>query len=295
MTRNKKVQIVLWITLFFNLLVSAIKIIVGHITNIGSILADGYHSLADGSSNIIGLISMKVASKPEDSDHAYGHQRYETLATLFIVVLLVILGFEVASNAVTSFFDPQFLRPNTITVVLVIVALSINIIVATYQTMMGKRLNSNLLIADAKHTSSDIFISISVLINLLLITYFNVPSWIDNLTSLVIALIIFKTAYSIFKDSSSELTDAIAINPDDIKDIVLTNKLVLSIHKIRSRYSGNKIFIDFHVQCDPEMSLVGVHNLSHTLEELLQEQFGEETSVIVHVEPKGYHYKKRSD
>ncbi len=295
MTRNKKVQVVLWITLFFNLLVSAIKIIVGHITNIGSIIADGYHSLADGSSNIIGLISMKVANKPIDSDHAYGHQRYETLATLFIVVLLVILGFEVASNAITSFFEPQFLHPNSLTLILVIVALSINIIVATYQTSMGKKLNSNLLIADAKHTSSDIFISISVLLNLLLITYFNVPYWIDSITSLIIALIIFKTAFSIFIDSSSELTDAIAINPDKIRTIALDNELVLSIHKIRSRRSGNKIFIDFHIQCDPDMSVVGVHNLSHTLEESLQKQFGEETSVIVHVEPKGYHYEKRSD
>ncbi len=290
MKRNKKVQVVLWITLFFNLLVSGIKIIVGYITHINSITADGYHSLADASGNIIGLISMKVASKPVDSDHAYGHQRYETLATLFIVVMLVLLGFEVVKNAILNFYSPQTLTLNTTTVAIIMFALFINIIVATYQNTIGKRLKSSLLIADAKHTLSDIYISIGVLINLILLLYFNFPYWIDGVTSLFIAVVIFKTAYGIFKESSKELTDAIAIDPKRIEKKALENPLVQSIHKIRSRKSGNLVFIDFHVQTDPSISLVDAHNLSHQLEESLQEAFDEDISVIVHVEPKGYHY-----
>jgi cation diffusion facilitator family transporter len=152
----------------------------------------------------------------------------------------------------------------------------VNIFVATYENIAGKKLQSTLLIADSKHTLSDIYISAGVLINLLLITYLNAPLWLDALTSLFVALIIFKTAYGIFKESSHELTDAIAIDPQLITDIVLKNPRVYSIHKIRSRKSGSQVFIDFHVKSDPNMPLVDAHNLSHDLEDELRVAFGED-------------------
>jgi cation diffusion facilitator family transporter len=293
MSKNKKVLIVLWVTLFLNILVSSIKILVGLLTGIGSILADGYHSLADASSNVIGLFTMKIAQKPIDQDHAYGHQRYETLATLFIVALLTYLGIEVIFKSIESFQNPTFNRPETLTLVLMLFTFGVNIFVATYENIAGKKLKSTLLIADSKHTLSDIYISAGVLINLILITFFNAPLWLDAATSLLVALIIFKTAYGIFKESSHELTDAIAIDPQLITDIVLKNPQAYSIHKIRSRKSGSQVFIDFHVKSDPNMPLVDAHNLSHDLENELRSALGEDLGVIVHVEPEGYSYKKR--
>ena len=293
MSKNKKVLFVLWVTLFLNVLVSSIKIIVGLLTGIGSILADGYHSLADASSNIIGLFTMKIAQKPIDEDHAYGHQRYETLATLFIVALLTYLGIEVIFKSIESFRNPLFNRPEPLTLILIMFTFGINIFVATYEGIAGRKLKSTLLVADAKHTLSDIYISGGVLINLILITFFNAPLWLDAVTSMLVALLIFKTAYGIFKESSHELTDAIAIEPQLIKDIVLKNPNVYSIHKIRSRKSGSQVFIDFHVKSDPNMPLVDAHNLSHDLEDNLRTEFGDDLGVIVHVEPEGYSYKKR--
>lgn len=293
MSNNKKVLFVLWLTLFLNILVSTIKIMVGFLTGIGSILADGYHSLADASSNVIGLVTMKIAQKPVDEDHAYGHQRYETLATLFIVALLAYLGIEVFFKSIESFRNPTFNRPETLTLFLIIFTFGVNIFVATYERRAGKKLKSTLLIADSKHTLSDIYISAGVLINLLLITFFNAPLWLDALTSMIVAFIIFKTAYGIFKESSHELTDAIAIEPQLITDIVLKNSRVYSIHKIRSRKSGSQVFIDFHVKSDPNMPLVDAHNLSHDLEDELRAAFGEDLGVIIHVEPEGYSYKKK--
>ncbi len=293
MSKNRKVLFVLWLTLLLNILVSSIKIIVGTLTGIGSILADGYHSLADASSNIIGLITMKIAQKPVDADHSYGHQRYETLATLFIVALLTYLGIEVIGKSIDSFQNPSFNRPDVITLLLMIFTFGVNLFVALYENIAGKKFNSSLLIADSKHTLSDIYISSGVLINLLLITYLNAPLWLDAVTSFLVALIIFKTAYSIFKESSHELTDAIAIDPKRIEEIVLKNPKVFSVHKIRSRKSGSHVFIDFHVKSDPGMPLVDAHNLSHDLEEQLRHVFGDELGVIVHVEPEGYNYKKK--
>ena len=293
MSKNKKVLVVLWVTLFLNILVSSIKIIVGLLTGIGSILADGYHSLADASSNIIGLFTMRIAQKPIDQDHAYGHQRYETLATLFIVALLTYLGIEVIFKSIESFQNPAFNRPETMTLFLMIFTFGVNIFVATYENIAGKKLKSTLLVADSKHTLSDIYISAGVLTNLILITFFDAPLWLDAATSLLVALIIFKTAYGIFKESSHELTDAIAIDPQLITDIVLRNPRAYSIHKIRSRKSGSQVFIDFHVKSDPNMPLVDAHNLSHDLENELRSALGEDLGVIVHVEPEGYSYKKR--
>jgi cation diffusion facilitator family transporter len=293
MSNNKKVLFVLWLTLLLNVLVSTIKIMVGFLTGIGSILADGYHSLADASSNVIGLVTMKIAQKPVDEDHAYGHQRYETLATLFIVALLAYLGIEVFFKSIDSFQNPTFNRPEPLTLFLIIFTFGVNLFVAIYERRAGKKLKSTLLIADSKHTLSDIYISAGVLINLLLITFFNAPLWLDALTSMLIALIIFKTAYGIFRESSHELTDAIAIDPQLITDIVLKNTRVYSIHKIRSRKSGSHVFIDFHVKSDPNMPLVDAHNLSHDLEDELRAAFGEDLGVIIHVEPEGYSYKKK--
>jgi cation diffusion facilitator family transporter len=293
MSNNKKVLFVLWLTLFLNILVSTIKIMVGFLTGIGSILADGYHSLADASSNVIGLVTMKIAQKPVDEDHAYGHQRYETLATLFIVALLAYLGIEVFFKSIDSFQNPTFNRPETLTLFLIIFTFGVNLFVAIYERRAGKKLKSTLLIADSKHTLSDIYISAGVLINLLLITFFNAPLWLDAVTSMIVACIIFKTAYGIFKESSHELTDAIAIEPQLITDIVLKNPRVYSIHKIRSRKSGSQVFIDFHVKSDPNMPLVDAHNLSHDLEDELRAAFGEDLGVIIHVEPEGYSYKKK--
>jgi cation diffusion facilitator family transporter len=293
MSKDKKVLLVLWITLVLNILVSSIKIIVGILTGIGSILADGYHSLADASSNVIGLFTMKIAQKPIDEDHAYGHQRYETLATLFIVALLTYLGIEVFVKSISAIQNPSFSKPDTMTLILILFTFGVNIFVATYENIAGKRLKSTLLVADSKHTLSDIYISGGVLINLILISFFNAPLWLDAITSMLVALIIFKTAYGIFKESSHELTDAIAIEPQLIKDIVLKNPKVFSVHKIRSRKSGSQVFIDFHVKSDPNMPLVDAHNLSHDLEDQLRSEFGDDLGVIIHVEPEGYSYKKR--
>lgn len=297
MKQNNPVQKVLWLTLAFNLLVSLSKIITGHLAGITSVLADGYHSLADASSNVVGLIGLRIANKPIDYDHAYGHQRYETLSTLFIVVLLTILGIQVSTTAITNLLDQPAvtIEKGIIPIVVIVLTLIINLVVASYQNMMGKKLRSSFLIADSKHTLSDVFISIGVLINLILILVFDAPLWLDSVTSLLIAFFIFKTAFSIFSESSSELTDAIAIEPNDIRKVVLSNPQIISIHKIRSRKSGNLIFVDFHVQCDPNMSLIEAHTLSHDLQESLKANISQDISLIAHVEPYGHSYNNHKD
>ena len=282
--RDNKVQLVLFIILICNLAVSAIKIIVGLITGMQSITADGYHSVTDGLSNLIGMIGVKIASKPQDADHAYGHSRYETLASLSIAALLIYLGIKIIEQSVLNFLEPSFRIPSDIELALIIITLIFNIFVSLLESKAGLKLNSIILIADAKHTLSDIYVTLGVIASIILIKYFDAPLWIDAVISLLIAALIFKTAWQIFHAAADELTDHIAIEPEEIINAVMLEPEIKGVHKVRSRRSGNIIYADFHVQCDPEMRLKEVHAMTHRIQANLREKLGLDIRCIIHTE-----------
>ena len=138
--------------------------------------------------------------------------------------------------------------------------------------------------SDARHTLSDIFVTCGVLVSMALITFLGAPAWVDSAVSVAIALVIFGAAYRIFREASDELTDHIAVDPREIEAIVRTDPDVRGVHKIRSRRSGDMIYADFHVQCDPEMPLKDVHAMTHRLEALLNERLGVCISCVIHPE-----------
>ncbi len=281
---NRSVQIVLFVILICNLLVSVIKIIVGLATGMQSITADGYHSITDGVSNIVGIIGVKVAGKPDDYDHTYGHSRYESLSSLAIVALLIYLGINVTVQSFKNFIAPEFRVPSTQEFILIVLTLGFNIFVALMESRAGRKFSSNILFSDAKHTLSDIYVTLGVLASTGLIKYAGAPLWIDSIISLVIALLIFWTAYKIFHIAADELTDHIAIDPNLISKIVLQDADVQGIHKIRSRRSGNVIYADFHVQCNPEMKLKDVHAMTHRIAANLNKNLGIKINCVIHTE-----------
>ena len=126
-----------------------------------------------------------------------------------------------------------------------------------------------------------------------LITFFGAPAWVDSAVSAAIALVIFGAAYRIFREASDELTDHIAVDPREIEAIVRTDPDVRGVHKIRSRRSGDMIYADFHVQCDPGMPLREVHALTHRLEALLNERLETRISCVIH--PEAERRSGRSD
>ncbi len=290
MEKQKKVSLILLVILFLNLLVSAAKIVVGLLTGLQSVLADGYHSLTDGFSNIVGLIGVHLASKPKDSDHAYGHARYETLASLGIVALLVYLGIEILSASVRNFSDPVISELGTSQLVIISITLIINIFVAVLEYSAGKKLNSSVLKSDALHTLSDVYVTCGVLISVSAIRYLNAPPQLDSIVSFIIAMLILRAAYSIFKNAASELTDSVALEPGLVEKTVLSVQEVNGVHKVRSRRSGDSIYLDFHIQCDPDMTLSKVHALTHHIEDVLNQKLGAELNAeincVIHAEPK---------
>lgn len=279
-----KVKRVLWIILFANMGVAALKIIIGTAINSTSLTADGFHSLADGSSNIVGLIGIKLASKPVDEDHPYGHGKFEILAGLFIAGMLFVIGVNIILEAVKRVFNPLIPSITPESLVALIITLGINIFVSIYEYKQGKKLGSKILISDSLHTRSDIYVSIGVLVTLVGIK-FGLPPVIDTITSLVVAGFILHAAYEIFKDNSGVLVDKAVVDSQRVRTIAMSFEQVKDIHNIRSRGSENDLYIDMHIMTDPDMSVEDSHQLIHDIEAKLQQEINLGIQAIIHIEP----------
>lgn len=275
---------VLWIVMGLNFAVAVFKIIVGTISGSGSIVADGYHSLSDGSGNIVGIIGLSVAGKPEDESHPYGHKKFETLSSLMIGVLLFMVGCKVAYGSFGAILDPKIPEFSPLSFVVMATTLLVNIFVVRYERIQGLKLSSDVLASDAEHTKSDILITTGVIITMILLKL-GFPPIIDGIVSLLISGFIFKASYEIFSASSNVLADAAALSGEEICQHVMTCEGVMGCHKVRSRSRQDDINIDLHVLTRPDMSVAEAHTLDHDIQALLKEKYGERVSVIIHIEP----------
>ncbi|MDQ1275626.1 MAG: hypothetical protein QG610_1201, partial [Euryarchaeota archaeon] len=203
MRRFKKVQRVLTFVLFLNLAVAFAKIVYGTLSGALSMTADGYHSLFDGVSNIVGIIGSFIAARPPDKEHPYGHQKYETVASIFISLLLLYVGFEIFRNALDRFLIRSVPEVTAISFLIILGTMCINYLVTRYEHGQGLALKSQVLIADSQHTKSDIYVSLSVIVSLAAVKL-GFPL-LDPLIALLISLIIFRIGFRIMKENSEVL------------------------------------------------------------------------------------------
>ncbi|MEW5958060.1 MAG: cation diffusion facilitator family transporter [Chloroflexota bacterium] len=282
--RPQQVKRVLRQILGINLLVALAKIVVGVMTGSISMVADGFHSTLDGSSNVIGLVGLSIAARPPDEGHPYGHQKYETFATLSIGLLLLLASWNVLKSAITRLIEGGAPEVTLLSFAVMIVTLVINWLVARYESKKGRELKSTILQADAAHTSSDIFVSLSVLIGLAAVKAG--WRWVDAAAALLIMGFIAHTGWQIIRRASNILADSAVIDAEAVAKIALSVAGVLSCHKIRSRGADGATYLDLHIQVDGRMSLEAGHELGHMVQDRLKEQLGV-SDVIVHVEPPG--------
>ena len=280
----KKVKIILLVLLGANIFVAISKILVGLAINSSSVMADGFHSISDGASNVVGIIGIVLASKPEDKEHPYGHKKFETMASMFIGTMLLFISFNVIKASVNKLFNQSNLEVSTGSLIIILITLFINIFVAIYENKQGKKLNSQILISDSLHTKSDIFVSIGVLIALVCIKL-GIPPIIDTIASFIVALFILHAAYEIFKENMSSLTDKVILDKEIIYDILEEFNDIKDVHNIRSRGYKDYIFLDMHIKVDSNLSVDEAHRLVHMVEDVLGKKLGEKIDVIIHVEP----------
>lgn len=289
-TRQREVRKILLIVLVLNLAVAGAKIVLG--LTIGSLAmsADGFHSLLDGLSNVVALIGLAFASRPPDSDHPYGHHRFETLTSLAIASFMLLALFGILQGAWTRLQTGGIPEITGLAFAVMGVTICINLFVTTWERRAGNRLNSTLLIADSRHTLTDVFVSLSVIGSLVAVWLGLI--WADLVVSIGIAAAIGWGAWSIVRDAGLALSDVAVRDADEIERIVLSVAGVRGTHNIRSRGAEGRVWIDLHIQVDPDLNVEEAHDISSEVARTIETEFNRPSDVTVHIEPaEGHHLR----
>jgi cation diffusion facilitator family transporter len=270
--------------LFLNLVVAVAKILFGYASGAISILSDGFHSLTDAASNVVGLVGVRAANRPPDADHPYGHRKYETVAAAAVTAFLLLVVIEVLRNAfnhLTGRSTPRSI--STASFVVMAVTVLVNLFVISYETREGERLASEVLLADATQTRGDVWTSMTV-VAALVGAKAGLPI-LDPLAALVVAGFIGFAGLQIARATTAILSDRIVIADADLERVVLSVPGVLGCHRIRTRGAADHVFLDLHVWLPPDMRLADAHDLSHVVKDRLMARYPQIADAIIHIEP----------
>ena len=265
-----------------NVAVAAAKIGFGYASGTVSILSDGFHSLTDSGSNIVALVGVRMAQKPPDDDHPYGHRKYETIASGLIFIFLLIVVVEVMRSSVGRFNEP----PPTVTALsfgVMIASALVNIGVVRYERRAGERLSSELLLADAMHTQSDLLTSVGVIVALIGVRLGY--GWLDPAAALLVAGFIGYAGFEIARHAARILSDRVVVDEQDVRSVVMSVPTVLGCHHIRTRGTADHVFLDLHIWFAPETPLRAAHDVSHVVKDRIMARFPQIVDAIIHIEP----------
>lgn len=276
------------LTLLLNLFVLGLKAFVGVTTGSLSLQADALHSLTDSANNILGLIASQFSSPMPDRDHPYGHQKFEAVGALGIAAFLGIACFEILRGAIERLMgiggNPIQISDGQLWLLLLV--LGVNIFVTYYERHEGRRVGSPILIADAQHTMSDVWVTISVLAGLVSVWALN-WQWMDVALSFPVALLVFSSGWSVLKQNLPSLVDEMAIAPEAIYEVAMQVPGVLNCHDIASRgVVGRQSFIEMHLVVEAR-DVLTAHEITEEVEARLAEKY-RPVRVMIHVEPPTY-------
>ncbi len=283
-SRYAEVSRVLWRVFLLNLAVALAKIGLGYLSGAVSVLSDGFHSLTDAASNVVGLVGVHAAQRPPDADHPYGHRKYETVAAAAVPVFLLLVVIEVLRNAANHLLGltpPHEIGLENLAVM--IVTLAINLFVVGYESREAQRLGSEVLVADATQTRSDVWSSVAV-IAALIGARAGLPI-LDPIAALIVAGFIAHAGYQVARVTTRILSDRIVMDESDLERVVMSVPGVLGCHQIRTRGSADHVFLDLHVWLPAAMPLVDAHALSHQVKDRLLDRYPQIADAIIHIEP----------
>ena len=285
--RYSRVARVLWWTFALNLLVAVAKLGYGFWTRTLAVSADGYHSALDGCSNLIALVGITLARRPPDDDHHYGHQKYEILSSMGISFLLFLAAGQLVMEAIDRLDDGAPAVYSSWGFPVLIVTLVINFLVFRWERRVGEETASPILLSDAEHTRSDMWATVGAIVSVGAVHYD--LQWVDLAVAGLIGLVIVRAAYSIIGESIRVLTDKAPIDASEVERVVAQFPTALDVHAIRTRGTGDQIFIDLSLHVDPGLSVREAHDLAHEVEDAIRERFRGVRDVLIHVEPEGEH------
>ena len=276
-----QVKTVLLIEGCINLLISLTKLLVGYLTNSSAIIADALHSLTDVANNVMAWMAINLAKAPADNDHQYGHQKYEQLAVFGLAALLSIVAFEVLINAVKRY--GEVVEQSYLGLSILIITLLINIALTIWERYWSRRLDSDILQADASHTFSDVLTTLVVIVGWQLAAqgYY----WLDTVFAIGVSVIIFYLAFKLFQRAIPILVDYSDVDPKAVSAALDRVERVDTVVRVRSRTSSKGRAADVIVTVDPNLSTIDSHLIADEVEKVLADKFDIQ-DVLVHIEPR---------
>ena len=266
-----------------NLIVVVIKFTVGIDTNSLAVFGDALQSSVDAASNIFGIFVVRVASKAPDEDHPYGHSKFETLGALLIALFLVLSIFELVRGAMARLMSgAPSLNVSSTALGLLVFTLLVNVGVVWFETRAGRRLKSDLLLADALHTRTDVFITVGVLGGLALARAG--LAWADPALGLIVAVLVGRAGYQILRRAIPSLVDERAFDQTTIQQEAEGVDGVVSAYAIRSRLAGDRRFAELTIAVDGGADVASAHRIADQVEGRLKDSLHLD-EVTVHVEP----------
>lgn len=271
-----------------NLALAILKLVWGYLSHSLTMIADGFHSLLDVLANFIGFIAVKISHKEPDSNHPYGHRKFEALAAIVISFFMFFASYEIFSESINRFLSHNLEAtivsfPSYLIMVTSVIA---NISVSKLELYFGKKLDNQLLISDAKHTASDLLASLMVFISLFAVSL-KLPI-LDIVFSLLIVIFILKAGYDIILDYLGSLVDAAILDTEQVEALVLGVTGVVSCHNIRSRGFKDHIFLDLHIHVMPNLQIKQAHEIADLVENRLKTHLPNVKDIMVHIEDEGH-------
>lgn len=277
----------LWITLGLNLGAAAVKLVAGAASGSLALLGGGLDSIFDGAANVFGVVAMRVASRPPDAEHPYGHRKAETLVAVVIALLLLITCGRLAWQSIQvipEVLDGSWaLSVGRATILAPAIAFGFNWLASAYEARRGRDLGSELLLSDAAHTRADAIVSLALIAGLFAVRA-GFPL-VDPVLALIVSGVIARTGIQIIRDTGAVLADAAALDPEQVIALALEVPGVAGAHKVRSRGPADAVSIDLHIQVDPTLDIARAHAIGHAVQARLREQVPGVADVVVHVEP----------
>lgn len=263
-----------------NAALAVAKLVVGLITGSAAILGDAVHSLTDLLNNVIAVFVVRVAEEPPDYDHPYGHQKFEQLAVFTLAGLLSVVAFQLILEAFDRFGSVP--EQSGIGLAVMLGALAVNVLVTSWENYWARRLKSDILLADARHTLSDVLITAAVIVGWQL-SVAGLP-WLDPVFALLVAAMVLYLAFDLFRRAIPILVDSAGHDPGQLSRAVRQVPGVRTVRRVRSRQQGDGVVADVVVTVDRQLSTERAHVIADAIESLLEQHF-DIHDTTVHIEP----------
>lgn len=275
-----------------NIILSLFKLFAGLYGGSKAMVSDALHSASDVVATLVVYIGIKIAKKPIDKEHPYGHGKIEPIAAAFVGTTLIFAAIAIVKGIVVSIIEHSFTTPSFIAIVAAILSIAVKEVMFRITYHEGKKLNSIAIMANAWDHRSDAYSSIGTLFGItgsIIGNYFNIHylEYLDPLAGAVVACMIFKVAFDIMKHSINGLMDS---SPDSkkinhIKESVMSIDGVISVSWIKARYMGQYLFVDMGIGVDPHITVEKGHDISILVKEKVLEDIRDIFEVLIHIDP----------